>query len=67
MQTMQTVQAAMQTEYFSLKLDSLFSVLQLQNSAKYVVMFVVYPQVEQTRHLTVDSIDKCVSYTLYGK
>ena len=64
---MQTMQMAMQTEYFFLKLDSLFSVLQLQNSVKYVVMFVVYPQVVQTRHLTVDSIDKRVSYTLYGK
>ena len=67
MQTMQTVQTAMQTEYFFLKLDSLLLVLQLQNSVKYVVMFVVYPQVVQTRHLTVDSIDKRGSYTLYGK
>ena len=66
MQVMQTVQT-MQTEYFFLKLDSLFSVLQLQNSVKHVVMFVIYPQVVQTRHLTVDSIDKRVSYTLYGK
>ena len=45
---------------FFLTLDSFFSVLQLQNSVKYVVMFVIYPQAAQTRHLTVDSIDKRV-------
>ena len=83
----------MQTEYFFLTLDSFFSVLQLQSSVKYVVMFqkstflnsnsignsratglsvedcyvlpslnkvnlFMYPQAVQTRHLTVDSIDK---------
>ena len=62
LQTVQTMQTAqtMQTEYFVLTLDSLFSVLQLQNSVKYVVMFIIYPQTAQTRHLTVDSIDKGV-------
>ena len=56
---MQTAQT-MQTEYFFQTLDSLFSDLQLQNSVKYVGMFIIYPQTAQTRHLTVDSIDKGV-------
>ena len=50
----------MQTEYFFLTLDSFFSVLQLQNGVKCVMMFVIYPQTAQTRHLTVDLIDKRV-------
>ena len=58
-QTMQTVQTV-QTEYFFSNTFSLFSVLRLQNSVKYVVMFVIYPQTAQTRRLTVDSIDKRV-------
>ena len=62
LQTVQTVQTV-QTEYFFLTLDSLFSVLQLQNSVKYVVMFIIYPQIAKTRHLTVDSIDKGVFNT----
>ena len=37
---------------FFLTLDSLFSVLQLQNGVKYVLMFVIYQQDAQTRHLT---------------
>ena len=51
-QTMQTVQ----TEY--LKRDSLFLVPQLQNRVQYFLMFVMYPQPEQTRHLTVDSVGR---------
>ena len=53
LQTVQTMQTAqtMQTEYFFRTLDSLFSVLQLQNSVKYVVMFIIYPKAVQTRHL----------------
>ena len=56
LQTVQTMQTAqtMQTEYFFLTLDSPFSVLQLQNSVKYVVMFIIYPQ---TAHLTVVTSD----------
>ena len=56
LQTVQTMQTAqtMQTEYFFLTLDSLISVLQLQNSVKYVVMFIIYPQ---TAHLTVVTSD----------
>ena len=52
---------------FFLTLDSFFSVLQVQNIVKYLVMFVIYPQTMQTQHLTIDSIDKRVKYTLYGK
>ena len=44
---LQTVQT-MQTEYFFLTLDSLSSVLQLQNSVKYVIMFFIYPKTTQT-------------------
>ena len=39
LQTVQTAQS-MQTEYFFLTLDSLFSVLQLENNVKYVVMLI---------------------------
>ena len=56
MQTVQTVQ----TEYFFLTIDPLFSVLQLQSSVQYALMFVIYPQAVQTHHLTVDSVDKRV-------
>ena len=64
LQTVQTVQTVQtELEYFFLTLDSLFSVLQLQNSVKYVVMFIIYPQIAKTRHLTVDSIDKGVFNT----
>ena len=63
---MQTAQT-MQTEYFFLTLDSLFWVLQLQNSVKYVVMFIIYPQTAQTQHLTVDSIDKGVLIVFEGE
>ena len=57
LQTLQTVQT-MQTEYFYLTFDSLSSVLQLQNSVKYVMMFVIYPQTTQTSTSeVVDSID----------
>ena len=63
---MQTAQT-MQTEYFFLLLDSLFWVLHLQNSVKYVVMFIIYPQTAQTRHLTVNSIDKGVLIDFQGE
>ena len=61
-QTMQTVQTVQTENFFSNTwiTFSLFSVLRLQNSVKYVVMFVIYPQTAQTRRLTVDSIDKRV-------
>ena len=51
-QTTQTVQTV-QTEYFFLTLDSLFSVLQLQNSVQYVLLFVIYPQPAHLQHLNI--------------
>ena len=53
-QTMLTVQTV-QTEYFFLTLESLFSVLR---SVIYVLVFVIYPQATQIQHPTINSIDK---------